>query len=256
MSRLTTSFFLLLCGVLSSCGEKEKPTASQGGSATAVDPSPVSPQHPASVPGSPEAPVADLSSANTADLQIAAVQGSAEAMATVAHVLDLLATAPANLRGISADMANALEEAALGGEPSAYFALAELQRLKILPGSPLRLLKYYQLAADAGHADAQAELARCLESGIGTGVDKDRSRSLYQDAAGRGSGRAKVRVARFYENGDGVPKDPLMAYLICSEPEAAALSEAVELKKRITAQLPPQSRRLARRMENVLSSNP
>lgn len=72
-------------------------------------------------------------------------------------------------------------------------------------------LFWLRLAADFGHAQAQFELANCLERGIGVPPDPDKALATYERAARRGSPDAMLALARCYDAGDLVDGDAAAA---------------------------------------------
>ncbi|GEM_PF-1711046 len=73
-------------------------------------------------------------------------------------------------------------------------------------------VKWYRLAADAGHATAQRRLAGAYA--LGRGVEKDEKLGAYwiKEAAKNGDTRAQKQLALGYEMGiGGLPKDEKLA---------------------------------------------
>ncbi|WP_253306469.1 SEL1-like repeat protein [unidentified bacterial endosymbiont] len=64
--------------------------------------------------------------------------------------------------------------------------------------------RFYQLAADQGHAWAQFNLGRMYEYGQGMAEDKEKAYQLYQLAANQGHARAQYHLGGMYEKGQGV----------------------------------------------------
>ncbi|MDC0390761.1 sel1 repeat family protein [Candidatus Thioglobus sp.] len=73
----------------------------------------------------------------------------------------------------------------------------------------LELWKYYQKAADRGHAKAQYNLGLMYDNGNGNGVLKDGKQAVkwYQKAADQGFAKAQHNLGVIYANGTGELKD-------------------------------------------------
>ncbi|KAH3760949.1 calmodulin-dependent protein kinase [Pelomyxa schiedti] len=86
----------------------------------------------------------------------------------------------------------------------------------------------YQLAADAGHADAMCKLGARYASG--TGVDKDvhKAVSLHQRAADAGDTMATFFLGVCYINGEGVTKDAGKAVLLWLRASVAGNVKAMQ----------------------------
>lgn len=68
-------------------------------------------------------------------------------------------------------------------------------------------VKWAELAADQGNADAMWILALAYEHGRGVGLNKKKAAELYQKGADAGHARCLNSLGTFYINGDQVPKD-------------------------------------------------
>lgn len=91
---------------------------------------------------------------------------------------------------------------------AALFARSQARRAE---GRSESALFWLRLAADFGHAQAQFELAHCLERGIGVLPDPDKAMETYQRAARRGSADAMLALARCYDAGELVDGDDAVA---------------------------------------------
>ena len=108
------------------------------------------------------------------------------------------------------------------GDADAEFDLGQAYRLG--RGVPVDLAQaqlWLEKAADAGHLDAQTTLGLLLfDSGNRTGAMR-----WLKKAADRGEPRAMLVYGTALFNGDGIPKDPLMAYAYVSRAAAQGLGE-------------------------------
>ena len=72
-------------------------------------------------------------------------------------------------------------------------------------------LKWYSMAAEEEHLNAQFQLARMYERGEGTEVDLEGAAEWYKKAAKRGHANSQFHLAQMYENGLGMEKNLAMA---------------------------------------------
>lgn len=72
-------------------------------------------------------------------------------------------------------------------------------------------VRWFDLAAKAGHAEGTSHLAWASRVGRGTELDLTRSLELYRKASSLGYGRATYRVAWFHSTGQVVPQDTVEA---------------------------------------------
>jgi TPR repeat protein len=72
-------------------------------------------------------------------------------------------------------------------------------------------VKYYRMAANQGHAEAQLSLGRIYSSGDGVSQDGKEAVKWYHKAADQGIARAKYELGIMYEFGEGVPEDDTKA---------------------------------------------
>ena len=71
----------------------------------------------------------------------------------------------------------------------------------------VKAAKYYRIAAEQGHADAQSNLGACYENGTGVSKDYTEAVKWYRKAATQGQMYAQNNLGRCYEYGIGVAKD-------------------------------------------------
>ena len=67
--------------------------------------------------------------------------------------------------------------------------------------------RYYELAADAGFADAQFLMGYRLENGINIACDLPRANKYYKMSADNGNGDAQFRLSKNLREGNGIEKD-------------------------------------------------
>jgi len=142
-----------------------------------------------------------------------------------------------------------LNLAADGGYPPAEHDLGQLYQEGIaVPRDLAAAEAWYSRAAARGHAPAMYDLARLLLDGD----SKQRSVGLasLSAAADRGYAPAQRRLAAISFNGQGLPRDPVAAYMWISLAErswpAASRADLVREKARITATLSEDDLALAK----------
>jgi TPR repeat protein len=92
------------------------------------------------------------------------------------------------------------------GDNEARYKLAQYYQTKFDDKESLR---YFQLAAENGHINAQEELGEITLKGV-EGVilpSAEEGAGWYEKAAKQGSASAQFRLARLYEGGEGVERD-------------------------------------------------
>ena len=126
------------------------------------------------------------------------------------------------------------------GDADAAFNLGQAYRLG--RGVPVDLAKaqsWLGKAARAGHLDAQTTLGLLLfDSG-----SRDAAMGWLEKAAERGEPRAMLVYGTALFNGDGVPRDPLMAYVYVSRAAAQGLEPAKDTLLQMDSVLPLDVRR-------------
>lgn len=75
-----------------------------------------------------------------------------------------------------------------------------------LPKDPVKAVEWYRRAADQGHADAQFNLGRCYETGIGAKKSLTDAVMWYRMAAGKGNAASQNNLGLCYRYGNGVVK--------------------------------------------------
>lgn len=126
------------------------------------------------------------------------------------------------------------------GDADAAFNLGQAYRLG--RGVPVDLAKaqtWLEKSARAGHLDAQTTLGLLLfDSG-----NQKAAMGWLQKAAERGEPRAMLVYGTALYNGDGVSKDPLMAYVYVSRAAAQGLEPAKQTLEQMDSALPLDVRR-------------
>lgn len=128
------------------------------------------------------------------------------------------------------------------GDADAAFNLGQAYRLGRGVSVDLAQAKtWLEKAARAGHLDAQTTLGLLLfDSG-----DRDSAMVWLKKAAERAEPRAMLVYGTALFNGDGVPKDPLMAYAYVSRAAAQGLEPAKATLQQMDGVLPVELRRRA-----------
>jgi len=128
------------------------------------------------------------------------------------------------------------------GDSDAAFNLGQAYRLGRGVSVDLAQAKtWLEKAARAGHLDAQTTLGLLLfDSG-----DRDSAMVWLKKAAERAEPRAMLVYGTALFNGDGVPKDPLMAYAYVSRAAAQGLDPAKATLAQMDGVLPVEFRRRA-----------
>ena len=88
----------------------------------------------------------------------------------------------------------------------------------------IKAVKYYKLAADQGHAEAQYNLGRCYEKGEGVSKDYKEAEKYYKLAADQGDVTAQFNLARCYTRlcFQGTYKDAAKYYKLAADQGNAA----------------------------------
>ncbi len=103
--------------------------------------------------------------------------------------------------------------AAEQAHPLAAMTVAQLYQGQVLPDrGAADALPFYEIAAEAGVAEAQLALGSILTEGApGVVPDPKRAARWYRMAAAQGSTDAAFELGWAFENGLGVPRDPITA---------------------------------------------
>ena len=109
------------------------------------------------------------------------------------------------------------------GDADAAFNLGQAFRLgKGVPADSAEAKKWFEMAANKGHVDAQVSLGLLLfDSG-----DRGAAMSWLNKAADKGEPRALLVVGTALFNGDGVKQDPVLGYAYASRAAAQGLAPA------------------------------
>lgn len=126
------------------------------------------------------------------------------------------------------------------GDADAAFNLGQAYRLG--RGATVDLAKakgWYERAAAAGHLDAQTTLGLLLfDSG-----NREAAIGWLKKAAERGDARAMLVYGTALFNGDGAPRDPVLAYAYVSRASAQGLEPAKSTLQELDSVLPVEVRR-------------
>jgi TPR repeat protein len=126
------------------------------------------------------------------------------------------------------------------GDADAAFNLGQAYRLgRGVPVDLSRAQNWLKQAAVAGHLDAQTTLGLLLfDSG-----SRNEAMTWLKKAAERGEPRAMLVYGTALFNGDGVTRDPLMAYAYVSRSAAQGLEPAKDTLQQMDSVLPVEIRR-------------
>ena len=97
---------------------------------------------------------------------------------------------------------------------------------------------WYELAAHAGHAVAQYNLAVMLSKGQGCEPDLGKSIHFLRLAAEQGIPEAQLALANVYQTGQGLPRDEALARRWYEEAARKGNQTAAKILERITGQVP------------------
>jgi len=100
--------------------------------------------------------------------------------------------------------------------------------------------RWYKLAAEQGHREAEFNLGLMYAAGDGVTRDDREAARWYRLAAEQGLAEAQFNLAAFYALGTGVPRDYVVAYQWLCLAAAAGDSNAVTGKERVAARLSPE----------------
>lgn len=111
------------------------------------------------------------------------------------------------------------------GDADAAFNLGQAFRLgRGVPADSAQAKRWFELAANKGHVDAQVSLGLLLfDSG-----DRGAAMSWLNKAAEKGEPRALLVVGTALFNGDGLKQDPVLGYAYVSRSAAQGLAPAKE----------------------------
>ena len=126
------------------------------------------------------------------------------------------------------------------GDSDAAFNMGQAYRLGRGVTVDLAIAQMWlERAARAGHLDAQTTLGLLLfDSGA-----RDPALEWLKQAAERGEPRAMLVYGRALFNGDGVPRDPVLAYAYVSRSAAQGLEPAKSTLADLDAMLPVETRK-------------
>ena len=81
-----------------------------------------------------------------------------------------------------------------------------------MPAPTKEAVKWYRLAAEQGHANAQFSLGVMYDNGKGVPQDYKEAVKWLRLAASQGYANAQFGLGVMYDNGQGVPKSMVVAY--------------------------------------------
>jgi len=107
--------------------------------------------------------------------------------------------------------------------------------------------KWYRMAAEQGHADAQYNLGVVYERGAGRDIppDPQEAAKWYRMAAAQGNTDAQFNLGVLYSKGQGVPLDLIQAYVLFELASANGDADAIESRDMVGEKLSPAQLRQA-----------
>jgi TPR repeat protein len=101
--------------------------------------------------------------------------------------------------------------------------------------------KWYRMAAEQGHADAQYNLGVLYDRGDGRGIAQDfqEAAKWYRMAAIQGNAEAQFNLGILYSRGKGVPLDLVQAYVLFDLASANGDADAIESRDTLAQHLRP-----------------
>ncbi len=119
-------------------------------------------------------------------------------------------------RGVPQDFKEAMRLYALAAEAGNAVAQANLANAyregKLVERNDAEAARWLRKAAAQGDAIAQFNLARMIDTGAGVPRDDKEAAALYASAADAGLASAQLNLGVAYASGRGVAKDPVEAY--------------------------------------------
>ncbi len=151
---------------------------------------------------------------------------------------------------------DALRRAAERGDADAQYALADAYsnfRVESMEDAEALAVRWYRLAANQGHAEAQLHLGLRHEQGWGVPADSSEAVRWYRLAASQESARAQFNLGVMYRDGQGVTQDPVDAHMWLSlaathssDGQDKYAHERDQLAEEMTSAQIAEARRLAR----------
>ncbi|NCC61932.1 MAG: sel1 repeat family protein [Verrucomicrobiae bacterium] len=96
-----------------------------------------------------------------------------------------------------------------------------------------KALRYFQYAADNGHARSQTQLGILYETGTSVEADIQEAVRLYHKAAEQNEPKALYRLGRIYRSGFGVPQDEAHGRMLLEKAKKHGSEEAEQLLEEI-----------------------
>ena len=102
-------------------------------------------------------------------------------------------------------------------------------------------LKWYQLSAEQGDAQAQYNLGAMYARGDGVLKNYNEAVKLYQLAAEQGHATAQSNIGYMYQHGNGVLKDNVTAHMWYNISSANGHEDAGEWRDKVAASMTPEA---------------
>ena len=114
--------------------------------------------------------------------------------------------------------------------------------------------KWFRIAAEQGHADAQCDLGACYRDGRGVVQDYQEAIAWFTKAAAQGQVHAQFYLGEAHYNIEGVPRDYVKAHMWANLAAAASTGEdqkkyssaLEEVARKMTPRQIAEAQRLAR----------
>jgi TPR repeat protein len=106
-------------------------------------------------------------------------------------------------------------------------------------------VRWLRLAAERGHAEAQAELGKMYRDGHGVPADDTQAARWLTQAAQAGVGIAQLNLGRMYKDGAGVPRDLVEAYAWFTLAAANGYVDGLSYRSRLVDRMSADDVRLA-----------
>jgi TPR repeat protein len=111
-------------------------------------------------------------------------------------------------------------------------------------------MRWYDLAADEGDADAQLNLGIMYEKGQGVLQDDKEAAKWYRLAVEQGNAAAQINLGAMYVSGQGVPQDYIQAHVWFNLAGAGGNAAGIKCRDLVAGQMTPaqiaEAQRLAR----------
>jgi len=118
--------------------------------------------------------------------------------------------------------------------------------------------RWYRMAAEQGHVDAQYNLGVMYDNGAGGGVKQDYQEAAkwYRMAAVQGSTDAQFNLGILYSRGRGVPQDLVQAYVLFELASTNGDADAIESRDIVAEKMKPEQIKQAKALVQNWKAQP